>query len=88
MAQLTFSRILDRSKHALWRVPRILIAVITTITVIATIFAASGDTGTSCPRSDENATASVAIDPVVITKKLAHPYRKAVSGPKASRMYT
>jgi len=35
-----------------------------------------------------NATESVATDPEAMTKKLVQPYRKAGSGPNASRKYT
>src|SRR5260221_719950 len=73
---------------ALCRVPRMFTAAVRAITATDTTREATCPIGTIWDRYSENATASVARDPLAMTKKLAHPNRNAVSGPNASRMNT
>src|ERR1043166_5369450 len=64
---------------ALRRVPATLMAAATAMRATETPW------GGRPPRGAANATARVATDPLEMTAKLAQPYRKAGSGPKASR---
>ena len=82
----TFSAVIQFCSVELSRVPRTLIAAVSAITPIATTREATSPIGRICARYPENATASVAMDPLAMTKKLVHPKRNAGSGPKASRM--
>ena len=81
----TLMPVLQFWTFALWRVPRTFTAPTTAIIRAATSFAAVGPSATNCRRYSANATASVATDPVEITKNKVQPSRKAGSGPKASR---
>src|SRR5437868_7915832 len=69
----TFADVAQFSTVALPRVPRTFTSVMTMITAIEMSFATSGVTGRICPKYVEKATASVATEPLAITKKLAHP---------------
>jgi len=64
-----------------------LTSITATIISTARAFAAAGASGTNCCAYDANATASVATDPLAITKNAVQPYRNAGSGPNASRTY-
>src|ERR1043166_5320562 len=70
---------------ALRRVPATLMAAATAMRATETTWGGRPPRGTMPPRYPENATARVATDPLEMTAKLAQPYRKAGSGPKASR---
>src|SRR5687768_2859971 len=69
----TFTAVVTFCMLALLRVPTILTPAITTITTIDTSRAVVGASVTNWVRYDVNATASVASDPLLMTKNSAQP---------------
>src|SRR5919197_3913178 len=82
-----FTTVATPCTSALWRVPRTLTAVTTAIIATEKALDAAAESGTNTPTYRGNAAASVAIDPLPMTRNIVHPYRNASSGPKASLKY-
>ncbi len=69
----TLSPVVRFCTVALFRVPRMLITAVTRITITASTREAPALIGTICEKYPENATASVASEPLAITKKVVQP---------------
>src|SRR5437879_1148353 len=82
----TLAAVVQFSSIALCRVPRTFTAAIAMIISTDRIRAAAGPTGRSWPRYPATATASLAIEPLAITRTLLHSETNAGRDPKRSRM--
>src|SRR2546427_4950812 len=83
----TFNAVVTACTLALCRVPRTLIAVTAAITTTELPADVAGDSATNAATYRGNAAASVASDPLPMTRNIVQPYRNAGSGPNASFKY-